>query len=161
MSRRAAEALPLLEQALDRLPSTQMMIYQPLLLISVSETCLLAGRTDEATRHAEQAVRVSTQRGDRGTQAHAFRLLGESASHRDPPDAQKAEGDYRQALALADELGMRPLVAHCHLGLGKLHRRTGKREQAREHLTTATTLYREMDMRFWTTQAEAALEALS
>ena len=50
---------------------------------------------------------------------------------------------------------MRPLVAHCHLGLGKLYRRTGGREQAREHLTTATTMYREMDMQFWLTQAEA------
>jgi len=50
---------------------------------------------------------------------------------------------------------MRPLVAHCHLGLGKLYRRTGKREQALEHLTTATTMYREMDMRFWQEQAAA------
>ena len=49
---------------------------------------------------------------------------------------------------------MRPLVAHCHLGLGKLYRRTGKREQAQEHLATATTMYREMDMRFWLEQAD-------
>ena len=54
---------------------------------------------------------------------------------------------------------MRPLVAHCHLGLGKLYRRTGKREQAQEHLTTATTMYREMDMRFWLEKAEAELGA--
>ena len=52
---------------------------------------------------------------------------------------------------------MRPLVAHCHLGLGKLCRRTDKQERAREHLTTATTMYREMDMRFWLEQAEAEL----
>ena len=50
---------------------------------------------------------------------------------------------------------MRPLVAHCHLGLGKLYARTGKREQAQEHLRTATAMYREMDMRFWLDQAEA------
>ena len=50
---------------------------------------------------------------------------------------------------------MRPLVAHCHLGLGKLYRRTGKSEEAPEHLTTATTMYREMDMRFWLEKAEA------
>ena len=55
---------------------------------------------------------------------------------------------------------MRPLVAHCHLGLGKLYRRTGKREQAQEHLTTATTMYREMDMRFWLEQAEAEMREL-
>ncbi len=62
---------------------------------------------------------------------------------------------YGGAMNLATELGMRPLVAHCHLGLGKLYRRMGKREQAREHLTTATTMYREMDMRFWREKAEA------
>src|SRR3990172_6544264 len=54
---------------------------------------------------------------------------------------------------LAEPRGMRPLVAHCHLGLGKLSRRTGEREEAREHLTTATTMYREMDMRFWLDKA--------
>jgi Tetratricopeptide repeat len=67
---------------------------------------------------------------------------------------------YQAALSLAQDLGMRPLIAHCHLGLGKLNRRTGKREQAREYLTTATTMYREMDMRFWLEQAEAELNVL-
>jgi hypothetical protein len=62
---------------------------------------------------------------------------------------------------MADELDMRPLVAHCHLGLGKLYRRVGKREQAREHVTTATTMYREMDMRFWLEQAEAAMREMA
>ncbi|HEX6828150.1 MAG TPA: tetratricopeptide repeat protein [Burkholderiales bacterium] len=70
------------------------------------------------------------------------------------------ETHYQGALSLASELGMRPLVAHCHLGLGKLYRRTGKREQAQEHLTTATTMYREMDMRFWLEQAEAEVRTL-
>jgi hypothetical protein len=62
---------------------------------------------------------------------------------------------------LAEPRGMRPLVAHCHhLGLGKLSRRTGKREQAQEHLTTATTMYREMDMRFWLERADAEMRKL-
>ena len=56
---------------------------------------------------------------------------------------------------------MRPLVAHCHLGLGKLYRRTGKRQEAQEHLTTATTMYRELDMRFWLEKAEAAIRELA
>ena len=56
---------------------------------------------------------------------------------------------------------MRPLIARCHHGLGTLYRRTGKHEQAQEHLRTATTLYREMDMRFWLEQAEAESQALS
>ena len=74
---------------------------------------------------------------------------------------RRGEAHYRQALALAEPRGMRPLVAHCHLGLGKLYRRTGKREQAQEHLTTATTMYREMDMRFWLEQAEAEMRELA
>jgi len=69
----------------------------------------------------------------------------------------RAPGYYREALALADVLGMRPLVAHCHLGLGKLYGRTGNRQQAQDHLATATAMYREMGMDFWLEQAEAAL----
>lgn len=61
-------------------------------------------------------------------------------------------------LAQAEELGMRPFVAHCHLGLGTLYRRTGKSQQAREHLTTAAAMYREMDMPFWLEKAEAEAE---
>ena len=85
------------------------------------------------------------------------RLLGEAATRRNPSDVQEAEAHYRGAIGLAHELGMRPLVAHCHLGLGKLYRRTGKSEPSQEHLTAATTMYREMDMRFWLEQAEAEL----
>jgi len=76
-------------------------------------------------------------------------------ARRDPQPVARAEDHYHEALALATELGMRPLVAHCHLNLGKLFRKTDQHEQARQHLTTATTMYREMDMRFWVDQAEA------
>ena len=69
--------------------------------------------------------------------------------------------DGRETLALAQNLGMRPLLAHCHLGLTKLYRRTGTREHTQEHLTTATTMSREMDMRFWLEQAEAEMRALA
>jgi len=73
-------------------------------------------------------------------------------------DAESGEVHYREALALAEPRGMRPLVAHCHLGLGRLYRRTGNQEQAREHLTTATTMYREMGMTYWWEQAEAEMK---
>src|SRR5262249_52823599 len=75
-----------------------------------------------------------------------------------PLDIPAAEGYYREAFALANELGMRPLAAHCHLGLGKLYHRTGDAAKAHEHLTTASTLYREMGMTFWLEKAEASLE---
>jgi len=76
------------------------------------------------------------------------------AAQQDPPDVEAAGEHYRSAMALAHELGMRPLIAHCHLGLGKLSRRTGKREQAQEHLATATAMYREMGMQYWLDQTE-------
>ena len=84
-------------------------------------------------------------------------MLGDIATHPDRFDSESGVAHYREALALAEPRGMRPLVAHCHLGLGKLYRRTGKREEAQAHLAIATTMYREMDMRFWLEQAEAEL----
>ena len=99
------------------------------------------------------------ERGQRPYEAWALRLLSEVSARRDPPE--RAGGYYRDALAFAEDLEMRPLVAHCHLGLGKLERRTGDRQQAQEHLSTATTMYREMDMRFWLEQAEVELRELA
>jgi hypothetical protein len=96
-----------------------------------------------------------------GRRAYALRLLGDIATHPDRFDADRGEAHYLDALALAEPRGMRPLVAHCHLGLGKLYRRTGKSEPAQEYLTTATTMYREMDMRFWLEQAEAEMKELA
>ncbi len=109
---------------------------------------------------AGRALSLARESGWRGYEGYAVRLLGEIASHPDPPDVETAEAYYRQAMALAEELGMRPLLAHCHIGLGKLYKRTGKRQQAQEHLTTATAMFREMDMCFWLDQAEAELKAL-
>jgi hypothetical protein len=75
----------------------------------------------------------------------------------DPPDLPPADAHYRQALARADELGMRPLAAHCHLGLGMLYRRMGDAAKGDASLTTAITLYREMDMRSWRERAESEI----
>jgi tetratricopeptide (TPR) repeat protein len=129
-------------------------------LIHLSEGHRLAGRLDEAAHGATRALELARTHQERGHQAYALRLLGEVAAHQEPPEAEPAETLYRQAMALAGELGMRPLVAHCQLGLGQLSRRTGKREQAREHLATATTMFREMDMEFWLGKAAAELAAL-
>jgi hypothetical protein len=85
----------------------------------------------------------------------ALLIRGEIASHRDPPAAEEAEASYGEAKVLADELGMRPIVAHCHLGFGKLYGRVGKRREACEHITRAAAMYREMDMRSWLEKAEA------
>jgi len=125
---------------------------------SLGRAALLLGRLDQARSLGERAVTYTSFR--RGIAAHALHLLGEIATHPDRFDADSGEVHYREALALAEPRGMRPLIAHCHLGLGKLYRRTGQREQAQEHLTVATTLYRDMDMRFWLEEVEVEMKEL-
>jgi class 3 adenylate cyclase/tetratricopeptide (TPR) repeat protein len=122
---------------------------------SLGRAYLVLGRLDEAQRLGARALESS--RVHPGFAAHTLHLLGDIATHADRSDAEFGESYYRQALALAEPRRMRPLVAHCHLGLGKLYRRTDKREQAQEHLTTAATMYREMDMTYWLEQAEAEM----
>ena len=124
---------------------------------AVAEAYLLAAQTAEAAAQAERALGMARQKGQRAFEADALHVGGEVATRAEPLEAADAERQYRAAMSLAEELGMRPLVAHCHFGLGKLYRRTGKEDQAREHLTTATTMYREMDMRFWLEHAEAEM----
>jgi sugar phosphate isomerase/epimerase len=108
---------------------------------------------------AERATQLTRECQQHGNQAWALWMIGEAAEHRSEVAIDVVAERYREARDLASELGMRPLVAHCHLGLGKLYRRTDRREQAREHLTTATTMYREMGMTYWLEKAEAELNA--
>ena len=122
------------------------------ILLCAGMIYLAAGRIDEAAGRAREALALTRRLGARASEAHALCLAGDIASAAGADDAERF---YREALTLAVELGMRPLVAHCHLGLGKLYQRTGKRDPAQEHLTTATTMYREMGMTYWLEKAEA------
>jgi tetratricopeptide (TPR) repeat protein len=123
----------------------------------LSETYLLAGRLADAYARAVQALDFARQYQQRGNQAWALWLLGESTARQASPKIASAASHYRQALALAEELGMRPLQAHCHRGLGTLYAQTDQTEQARAALAAATGLYRTMEMTFWLPQTEAAL----
>jgi tetratricopeptide (TPR) repeat protein len=154
---RIAEALPLLEQSIEQAVAMRLMIHHALRVAWLSEAYLLAGRLDEACTQAQRALEFSRAHKERGHEAYAQRLLGEVAAQGDPPQGEQAESHYRQALALAKELGMRPLQAHCHLSLGTLYVKLGQQEQARATLTTAIDLYRAMDMTFWLPQAAAML----
>ena len=118
---------------------------------------MLAGRLEEAQALAEQALTLAREHQERGNQAYALRLLGDIAARRELPEGEPAEAHYRQSLALADALGMRPLQAHCRRGLGTLYLKAEQRAQAQAELSTAIALYRAMDMTFWLPQAEAAL----
>jgi tetratricopeptide (TPR) repeat protein len=154
---RAAEALPLLEQAIAQAVAMRYMVDYALRVVWLGEAYLLAGRLDEAGTQAQRALKFAQAHQERGHEAYALRLLGEIAAQREPPEAEQAETHYRQALALAEELGMRPLQAHCQRGLGTLYSQVGEAQQARAALGTAIELYRTMEMTFWLPQTEAAL----
>jgi len=128
------------EQLVERQATMEVLGRLSAACHALGRAWLLLGRLDEAQRLGDRAIQSSPR--PPGFAAHALDLLGDVATH------------LRRALALAEPRGMRPLVAHCHLGLGKLSRRTGQRERSQEHLTTATTMYREMGMTYWLEQAE-------
>ena len=160
-SGRVAEGVSWLQQALAAYECAGIGFDHTRSVEQLGEAYLLADEVENAQACAERAVMLARGRGERGNEARALSLLGDIASHHGRPDVRTAAAHYGAAMTLASELDMRPLVAHCHLGLGRLDRRTGKREQAYEHLTIATTMYREMDMRFWPERAEAEMKELA
>jgi tetratricopeptide (TPR) repeat protein len=154
---RLAEGSALLEEAINeslRTGALQGLAYR---IAWLSELWRLAGRGEEAWQYAHQALDLARQQKARGNEAPALHQLGVVQAYAAPPDAAQAEAHYQQALALADELGMRPLQAHCHRGLGTLYATAGQWQQARTALMTAIDLYRAMEMSFWLPQVEAAL----
>ncbi|HSB81081.1 MAG TPA: tetratricopeptide repeat protein, partial [Candidatus Methylomirabilis sp.] len=156
LSGRVADGLSLVDEGL-KAPAH----WQALIAGQLGKAYLLANRLDEALASADRALTLAREHGQRGYEAWALHLLGEIASHQVPQAVEPAEGHYRQAMKLAEELGMRPLIARCHLGLGQLYRRGGQAEQAQTHLSTARTMLREMGIRFWLEQAGAELRGVA
>ena len=159
---RLPEALPLLEQAQAiqeqaRATGRGSLAQQARIVALLSEAYGLAGRLDEARQGAARALSLARTHQERGSEAWTLRLLGDLAAQEPAVQGEAAASYYAQALALAEELGMRPLQAHCHRGLGTLYARQGQRQQAHAALATAIDLYRDMEMTFWLPQTEAAL----
>jgi class 3 adenylate cyclase/tetratricopeptide (TPR) repeat protein len=157
LSDRVADAVTLLTQAMEQTTSPDMAGFQALCRVPLGEAHRLAGRLEEAHDFAQHALALAREHRERGNEAYALRLLGEIAAQHDPPDNPVAQSHYQQALALADDLGMRPLVAHCHLGLGVLASKRGMAVQAHSELSAAVALYQAMEMQLWLSQAGAAL----
>ena len=158
---RLAEAIPLLEETTEIGAAKGIWADQSLRVAWLAEAYLLDRRYDEATATAARALDLARRYEERGNEAWILRLSGEIAARQDAADVPGAEGQYCQALALAEELGMRPLPAHCRLGLGKLYRRAGRTDEARAELSVAVTMLRELEMTGWLTEAEAELAAAS
>jgi hypothetical protein len=134
---RVEEGLPSRQQALADHDSAGIGYFHSVSLVQVGESHLLAGQVEDARACAARALTLTRERDERGHEACALRLLGKIASHPDGLDAAAAETYYGAAMTLASDLGIRPLVARCHLGLGHLYSRTPHQRKAEEHLTTA------------------------
>ena len=154
---RGTDAVPLLSQAIEQTTATEMAGFQALCCLPLGEAQMLAGRLKEAHALTERALALAREHQERGHQAYALCLLGDIAARREPPEGDQAEAHYRHALALAEALGMRPLQAHCHRGLGTLYAKIGRHQQAHTELSAAIALYRTMAMTFWLPEAETAL----
>ena len=154
---RTQEGLSLLEEGIRQAEATRFMFGQGLRVAWLAEAYASSGRIAEADEQAGRALLLAREHRERGHEAWALFTIGVIAAHRAPVHLEVAETSYRAASALAADLGMRPLAAHCQLGLGKLYRGGGDAATAQGHLTTAATMYREMGMTFWLEQAEAVL----
>jgi class 3 adenylate cyclase/tetratricopeptide (TPR) repeat protein len=157
MAGRVIDAVRLLTQTMERSITTEWVGPQVVCRLALGKAQLLAGRLEEARTLAEQALVLAREHQQHGSQSYALHLLGDIVTQSASLDRTQAETHYQQALSLADELGMRPLQAHCHRGLGTLYAATDQQEQARSALSMAIQMYRSMDMTFWLPQAEAAL----
>ena len=145
------EALTLLEEC-RKSSHFMQSLWHVMLGIEMGDAYLQIGQVDDAERIARQTLEISQHQRGRGSEAGARRLLGEVVANRDSAQLETAMSHYQQALTVAKELGMRPLIAHCHLGLGKVLAKTEQIEQARDHLTNASTLFQSMSMQYWLKQ---------
>ena len=155
LSGASADALPLAQEAVDKAAAIRLNCHQALREAHLAEAYLLAGHRELAHDHARQAWDLSRVHEERANEASCLRVLGQLCATDDPPDRKAAEGYYRAALALASDIRMRPLLAHCYLGLGKLYLGTDRREEAQKQLAIARTMYRDMGMTYWLREAEA------
>jgi DNA-binding SARP family transcriptional activator len=158
---RGAEGVALVEEAVERERTSRIPLSQPVTLTHLAEAYLLSGRVGDALQSARQALELGRARKQRGFEAETLHVLGEIQASHEPADGPGAEESYRSALALADDLGARPLAARCHLGLGRLYRQAGRGREAEGHLLTARTMLAAMEMRVWLEQADAELGSLA
>ena len=151
---RDAEAMPLLAAS----AAIDFGLHPALRVTMQGEAHLLAGRLDLAQQCVDRALALAAAGEEHGSRAWTLQLAAEVVLAQGLDSADRAAAHYREALTLAEQLELRPLQAHCHLGLGKLYRRIDRVEDARVELSAAITMLHEMGMRFWLPGARAELE---
>jgi len=124
------------------------------------EAHLKAGALDLALELATATLELVRASGQRLLEVWLLNLIGEIHARWDPPELERAQDAFIDAMTLATDLGMRPSLAHAELGLGRVLTRMGKAEQACNRFTAALTSYRAMDMRTWPELVETELRAI-
>jgi tetratricopeptide (TPR) repeat protein len=157
---RLSEAHHLLESAVADTASMKRLAGQAMRIAWLSSAYALAGRADEAETLAERGLQLAAESKDKGSQAWLMSILADATVRRRPVNVEKAEAEYGTALALAQELGMRPLQAHCHMGMGNLHGQLNNGARARSEFVTAIDIYKAISMPYWLSRAEDALSRL-
>jgi tetratricopeptide (TPR) repeat protein len=157
---RVPEAIALLEESVQDSAAAGMLYGQALRLSWLADAYRRMGRLDDARRMAQQALDLARDQGERGHEVWALGALAEISVEAAPEAVDQAEDLYRRILAAAEALGMRPRLAVGHLGLGRLCRRAGRRDEATHHLALALELFRAMEMPRGVVQAEAEQTAL-
>jgi DNA-binding NtrC family response regulator/tetratricopeptide (TPR) repeat protein len=161
LSGRSSEAISLLEEGAREGLAMGRMGGHSRIVVRLGEAYLRAGRLDDAHDAAQRALQMARERGERGHEAYALHLLGEVVARRAPEDPGAADAAFRQAAALAEEISMRPLLAHCHVSRARLERRAGRTASARQLYETGIEAFRELDMPFWLERAEADARSLA
>ena len=161
LSGRLSQALPLLAEAVKQHAELRLMGVHSLFVAWQGEAQLLAGQTEEALESARDAVDLAVTHHERGHEAWARWLLAEIAAQPERSEAKESEVAYGQAIALAEARGMRPLLARCRLGLGRLYRSLGHPDKAAENLRQASAALRALDMQLWLAESDVELQALA
>jgi len=158
---RSLDAIALLEEGIREGLAMGRLGGHSLLLVRLGEAYLRANRLDEADDAARQALLMARENIERGHEAYALHLLGEVVARRTPGDPGAADAAFRQASAFAEELSMRPLLAHCHMSRARLERRAGQTARARTLVQAGIAAFRELEMPFWLERAEAEARSLA
>jgi class 3 adenylate cyclase/tetratricopeptide (TPR) repeat protein len=157
----ADAGLSLLEESVSRTEALGVRAYLALWTAHLAEGLLAAGQIEQAGRVVQRALELALAHRERGHQAQVLKLRGDVIAAVRPADLVEAAEAYGQALALAGELGMRPVLAEAHLALGRLYRETGRDVEAAEPLAESFLLSRNLGMQAWLASATDEVTAIA
>jgi tetratricopeptide (TPR) repeat protein len=152
--------MPYLQGGVQDSAAAGRVAFLSLNTLWLSEGYLASGHLEKASAAADEAFKLARKHKERGHEAWTLKLLGDITLLQNLPDAETAEAYYRQALALSEQLGMRPLQAHCLAGIAKADAERKLLPQAHAEIAAALELYRSMEMSFWAAQVQSVLAGL-